>query len=86
MSTPSKSDDHGRAVGDGTAETAARSIGDASSAADPLRALSTAETEALVQVLRALRSLKFGSLILNVHDGVLMEIHKTEKIRIRNRS
>lgn len=89
MATRPESDDRGGRSADSAAETGTRPVAANSGethAVDALSGLSATEHEALVQVLRALRSLRFGSLILNVHDGVLMEIHKTEKIRIRNRT
>lgn len=46
--------------------------------------LSDAERELLRQLINALRSLQYGSVILTVHDGQLVEIQKTEKIRMRN--
>jgi hypothetical protein len=44
-------------------------------------ALSNEERELLWQLIEALRSLRYGSLLLTVHDGQLVEIQKTEKIR-----
>lgn len=42
----------------------------------------SAEEQALLaELIRALRTIRYGSVVLAVHDGRLVEIHKTEKIR-----
>ncbi len=46
--------------------------------------LSDNEHEMLRQLIVALRSLRYGSVVLTVHDGQLVEIQKIEKIRMRN--
>jgi hypothetical protein len=46
-------------------------------------ALTQDERELLWQLIEALRSLRYGSLLLTVHDGQLVEIQKTEKIRTK---
>lgn len=43
--------------------------------------LSDEERELLNELVRALRTIRFGSIALTIHDGRLVEIHKTEKIR-----
>jgi hypothetical protein len=43
--------------------------------------LSEQERELLHEVVRGLRTIRYGSLSLTVHDGRLVEINKTEKIR-----
>ena len=43
--------------------------------------LSPAELKLLHELIVALRSLRYGSVNLTVHDGHLVEIQKTEKIR-----
>jgi hypothetical protein len=43
--------------------------------------LSLNERELLNEVLRALRGLRYGSIVLTVHEGRLVEIQKTERIR-----
>jgi hypothetical protein len=43
--------------------------------------LSEGERDLVHELVRALRSIRFGSIALTVHDGRLVEIHKTEKIR-----
>jgi hypothetical protein len=42
------------------------------------------EREILQAVLAALRDLRYGSVVLTVHDGHLVEIQRTEKIRMGN--
>lgn len=44
--------------------------------------LSANELEILRDLVRALRSLRYGSVILTMHDGRLVEVQKTEKIRM----
>ena len=44
------------------------------------------EWELLQQVIAALRELRYGSVTLTVHDGHVVEIQKTEKIRTGNMS
>jgi hypothetical protein len=39
------------------------------------------EEELLRELIRALRSIRFGSIILTLHDGRIVEIQKTERIR-----
>jgi hypothetical protein len=46
--------------------------------------LSGEERELLYEVVRALRSIRFGSVGLTIHEGKLVEIQKIEKIRRRN--
>ncbi len=43
--------------------------------------LSPAELKLLRELIVALRGLRYGSVNLTVHDGHLVEIQKTEKIR-----
>ena len=43
-----------------------------------------AEVKLLHELIVALRSLRYGSVSLTVHDGHLVEIQKTEKIRPKN--
>jgi hypothetical protein len=47
-------------------------------------ALTQDEGELLWQLIEALRSLRYGSLLLTVHDGQLVEIQRTEKIRTKS--
>ncbi len=46
--------------------------------------MSAHELELLREILRSLRSLRYGSLNLTVHDGRLVEIQKVEKIRMNS--
>jgi hypothetical protein len=43
--------------------------------------LSERERSLLDEVVRGLRTIRYGSISLTVHDGRVVEIHKTEKIR-----
>lgn len=43
--------------------------------------LNGTEQELLKDVFRALRGLRYGSVVLTVHEGKLVEIQKTERIR-----
>jgi hypothetical protein len=48
------------------------------------KSFSEHEWELLRQVIAALRELRYGSVTLTVHDGHVVEIQKTEKIRTGN--
>lgn len=52
-----------------------------SGAAGTLRTLTTTETELLREVICGLRSIRFGSVVMTVHDGRVVEIQKIERIR-----
>ena len=43
--------------------------------------LSAVEKELMQELLLALRTIRFGSVVLTMHDGRLVEIQKTERIR-----
>lgn len=43
--------------------------------------LSATERELLREVALALRSIRYGSVVLTVHDGRIVELNKTERIR-----
>ena len=45
--------------------------------------LSAAEFDLLRDVIRSLRGLRYGTVVLNVHEGHVVEIHRTEKTRRR---
>jgi hypothetical protein len=45
------------------------------------KSLSRDEQELLQEIFRALRVLRYGSVVLTVHDGHVVEIQKTERIR-----
>jgi hypothetical protein len=44
--------------------------------------VSASEEELLREVIRSLRSVRYGSVNLTVHDGRLVEIQKIERIRM----
>jgi hypothetical protein len=48
----------------------------------PFANLSEAELALLNRVVSALHEIRYGSVILTVHDGRLVELQKTEKIRV----
>jgi hypothetical protein len=48
---------------------------------DSEKKLSLPERELLHEVLLALRVIRYGSVILTVHDGHVVEIQKIERIR-----
>jgi hypothetical protein len=43
--------------------------------------LSTGERELLREVLAAVRAIRYGSVLLTIHDGRIVEVNKTERIR-----
>jgi hypothetical protein len=43
--------------------------------------LSPEERDLIHDLLDALRTIRYGSIVLTIHDGKLIEIQKTEKIR-----
>ena len=45
------------------------------------RGFSSTERELLREVALALRSIRYGSVVLTVHDGRVVELNKTERIR-----
>jgi len=49
---------------------------------DDLEKLSEEERNLLQEVLRALGELRYGSVVLTVHDGRLVEVQKTQRIRL----
>ncbi len=48
------------------------------------KGLAASEIELLRDLIRALRTLRYGSVNLTVHDGRLVEIQKVEKIRMNS--
>lgn len=46
--------------------------------------MSAHELELMREIIRSLRSLRYGSLNLTVHEGRLVEIQKVEKIRVKS--
>jgi hypothetical protein len=45
------------------------------------RGLSPEERDLLNEIFRSLRVIRYGSVLLTVHDGHVVEIQKTERIR-----
>ncbi|HEX4002942.1 MAG TPA: YezD family protein [Candidatus Acidoferrales bacterium] len=43
--------------------------------------LSAGERELLREVALALRGIRYGSVVLTIHDGRVVELNKTERIR-----
>jgi len=43
--------------------------------------LSREERDLIRDLLEALRTIRYGSIVLTIHDSKLIEIQKTEKIR-----
>jgi len=43
--------------------------------------LSASERELLREVALALRGIRYGSVVLTVHDGRIVELNRTERIR-----
>jgi hypothetical protein len=50
----------------------------------PATKLSEAELVLLKRVVVALEDIQHGSITLTVHEGRLVEIQKTEKVRVRD--
>jgi|tagenome__1003787_1003787.scaffolds.fasta_scaffold19760384_2 hypothetical protein len=44
--------------------------------------LSHSEMELVTRIVHAVRGTRFGSVTLTLHEGKVVEIHKTEKIRV----
>jgi hypothetical protein len=55
----------------------------ASGAVAPDLGLSTEELEVLLRVAELLRTLEFGSVLVVVHEGRVVQIEMAEKIRLR---
>jgi hypothetical protein len=51
------------------------------SISDWQKGLTASEAELLHEVALALRSIRYGSVVLTVHDGRIVELNKTERIR-----
>ena len=43
--------------------------------------LSNVEQELLQEVIRAVRAIRYGTVVLTLHEGRVVEIQKTERIR-----
>jgi hypothetical protein len=53
----------------------------ATTSQDWQQGLSTSELELLRELALALRGIRYGSVVLTVHDGRIVELNKTERIR-----
>jgi hypothetical protein len=53
----------------------------ATSITDWQKGLTAGEAELLQEVALALRTIRYGSVVLTVHDGRIVELNKTERIR-----
>jgi len=51
------------------------------SSTDWQNGLTAGEAELLHEVALALRTIRYGSVVLTVHDGRIVELNKTERIR-----
>jgi hypothetical protein len=51
------------------------------SSTDWQKGLTAGEAELLHEVALALRTIRYGSVVLTVHDGRIVELNKTERIR-----
>jgi len=56
-------------------------MGTAAAIQDWQQGLSAGERELLREVALALRGIRYGSVVLTVHDGRIVELNKTERIR-----
>lgn len=45
------------------------------------KGLTASENELLREITLALRTIRYGSVVLTVHDGRIVELNKTERIR-----
>lgn len=45
------------------------------------RDLTTSERELLRELLSAIRRIRYGSVVMTIHDGRIVEVNKTERIR-----
>lgn len=45
------------------------------------KGLTAGENELLREITLALRTIRYGSVVLTVHDGRIVELNKTERIR-----
>jgi hypothetical protein len=45
------------------------------------RDLSAGERELLHELLAAIRRIRYGSVVMTIHDGRIVEVNKTERIR-----
>jgi hypothetical protein len=61
----------------------AKDVGAPGPADGPLDALSDEEREVLLKVAEILRRIDFGTVLLVVHDGKVVQIEMAEKYRLR---
>jgi len=47
-----------------------------------LGTLSTSEQALVIEILQALRTIRYGSMSLTFHEGRVVEINKTKRIRL----
>jgi hypothetical protein len=52
-----------------------------SNANESERGLSTSERELLKEVALAVREIRYGSVLLTIHEGRIVELSKTERVR-----
>ena len=45
------------------------------------QSLSAAERELLSEIALAVRQIRYGSVVVTIHDGRIVEVNKTERIR-----
>jgi hypothetical protein len=53
---------------------------------DIIAGLEENEKKLLVNVIKALRSIRYGVVQITVHDSVVVQIDKTEKIRVEKQN
>lgn len=46
--------------------------------------LSASESRLLRELIEAMRNIRYGSILLTIHNGRLVEVQKTNKIRVDN--
>lgn len=51
-----------------------------------LRTLSPSESALVVEIVHAVRTIRYGSVSLTFHEGRVVEINKTKRIRLTPRS
>ena len=53
---------------------------------EQLRTLSPGEQALVIEILQALRTIRYGSVSLTFHEGRVVEINKTKRIRLTPRN
>jgi hypothetical protein len=69
-----------RKAGDSSAMPGGRGMS-VTSSTDWQKGLTAGEAELLYEVALALRTIRYGCVVLTVHDGRIVELNKTERIR-----